>query len=110
MNDYYRRRMEMFAHNRRIAAVRESWPDGVLETCVRLDAAHPGWAVTWMGAGRWGAMMPDETAYLVSGLGWRRPWVYAATAVELVERIGVVDGEIERAIRARDMEWARRPA
>lgn len=113
---YYQARAEMFAHNRRITDEREIWPPGVLAECERLDAVHPGWAVTWMWGrfyprpypNRYAAMMPERTAYLVSGLGWRRPWVYGETVAELEEQIAIVDGQIAAAIRARDAEWMRR--
>lgn len=112
--DRLKGRAALFAHNRRIAAVREDWPDGTLAECERLDAAHPGWAVTWLPEGggrvaRWSAMMPEETAHLVSGLAWRRPWVHALTVVELEWRIGAVDEEIAAAQRLRDAEWKRLP-
>lgn len=115
-DQYLQARAALFAHNRRITAARLFWAPGTLETCERLDAAHPGWAVTWHEAchlkgqyrpARWAAMMPDDTAYLVSGLGWRRPWVYGATVAELEEQIAVTDGQIAAAIRERDAEWTR---
>lgn len=111
---YLRLRAALFAHNRRLFAQREDWPDGFLLLCERLDAEHPGWAVAWMPPNpmpgrerpaRWAAMIPEETRALVSGLGWRRPWVYAATAAELVERIAEMDAQIEAAQAERDALW-----
>lgn len=111
---YLQQRAALFAHNRRLFAQREDWPDGFLALCERLDAEHPGWAVTWLPAtpipgrerpARWAAMIPEETRGLVSGLGRRRPWVYAATAAELVERIAEMDAQIEAAQAERDALW-----
>lgn len=41
-------RIVLSQKNRRIIAERTNWPAGVLETCERFEAAHPGWWVCWM--------------------------------------------------------------
>ncbi|BBH64848.1 hypothetical protein ACTI_15330 [Actinoplanes sp. OR16] len=35
--------------NRRVLAERQSWPDGVLEACERIEDAYPDWSVGWLG-------------------------------------------------------------
>ncbi len=48
--------------NRVIAA--ERWPEGVLEMCIVLEAAHEGWAIWWLAAN--------------DIKGWERPAGYCA--------------------------------
>lgn len=35
--------------NTRILAKRQGWPKGALTACWRLEKAHPGWVLSWMG-------------------------------------------------------------
>lgn len=35
--------------NARILAKKLGWPSGALTACWRLEKAHPGWAVWWLG-------------------------------------------------------------
>jgi hypothetical protein len=110
----------LYAKNRRSAATYCNWPDGALEECERLDAAHPGWHVGWLPANDitgwerpagYCASLPGGPS-LPSGDqlrkdNWERaPRVFAETPAELEERIAAMDARVEAHEAEQKALWA----
>jgi hypothetical protein len=119
MSDLHPIDEHLAARNRRSAAERCGWPDGVLDECERLDAAHPGWSVGWLPANDikgwerpagYCASLPGPS--LPSGdqlrkETWERaPRVFAETPAELEELIAAMDSRVEAYELEQQALWA----
>lgn len=73
---------DLAAKNRRLFAAKQHWPEGIVETCEKLGAAHPDWYIDWARPGS-----PTYPAPGYYGARWSRersePMVYGATPDEL---------------------------
>jgi hypothetical protein len=77
---------EVQERNRELVAERLGWPDGAIEACRKVEAAHPGW-YSWWSPNPWPPR--DGPAYGAARINarWNDPTLYADTPEELAELI-----------------------
>jgi hypothetical protein len=80
--------------NLRLIAERLGWPDGALEACTAIAAAHPAWTSVYWGVGPVGR--PPQPGYRATlrmhdERGHREVELYAQDPAELAERMADVD-------------------
>jgi hypothetical protein len=80
--------------NRRVLAERLGWPAGALEECEQLDAAYPGWSITWSPGNTVRGFERPAGFYGVDRnyKGWAPVHAYGATPAELVADIIALTG------------------
>jgi hypothetical protein len=84
------------ALNRRLIAERLGWPDGALDACTAIAAAHPTWAIYWS-AGQPG--QPPQPGYRASmevhdRHGTRKVELYSPDPAEMAERMADIERQV----------------
>jgi hypothetical protein len=88
-----------------ILAERLQWPDGTLETCLRLESEHPCWLVAWLGENTVPGYERPAGFWAVLDQGVHSVEAFAADADELVAKMATAPPEHDFSIRGCD--WCR---